>query len=105
MVNRLRLFDTTNHYINFFEEIISRSEIIGDINRAEYGLKEAREIKKILDNNSILSNLHLKKIHSQFSNMTRGVEYFDEYEMEKRRRLLGSEILLAKMDLEKHIKW
>lgn len=105
MVDRARLFDTTSNYMTLFEEIISKSEIIGDVNRAAYGLKEAREIQYLLNNNPTLSNRQLKQIHSQLTNMTRGVEYFDDYEMEKKRRELGSEIHFIKKDLEKHIKW
>lgn len=105
MVDQKRLSGVISHFVTLFEEIISKSEIKGDVDRAKYGLKEAREIQNLFDNNPYVSNSQLKQIHSKLTNMTRGVEYFDQYEMEKRRRELGNEIYFVKKDIEKKIKW
>ena len=105
MVNKTKVFDIISRHVSFFEKIISKSEIVGDRNRAGYGLKEVKAIQFILDSNPVLSNCHLKQIHNRLTNMTRGVEYFDEYENEKKRRELGKEVYFVKQELEKYTKW
>lgn len=65
----------------FFHCVIEESKNEADIDSASYGLSKVESIKSILDKYAKEpQNRLLKQIDAGFISVTRGVEYFNDYE-------------------------
>ena len=87
---------------DFFIEVKGSSQNKGDIERAEYGLSVVKflwDVLKKYEKNP--RNKLLKQIDAGFVSMTRGVEFFTEYETNKR----FYELLGGIPEIKSHIKW
>lgn len=94
--NAIRIFES------FFEEVKESSHYEGDIERANYGLSKVKflwsALKKYEKNPQ---NKTLKQIDAGFVSMTRGVEFFADYETNKKFYQLFDKI----PEIKTHIKW
>lgn len=87
---------------SFFKEVQECSQNEGDIERAEYGLLKVKFLWNVLkkyDQNP--QNKLLKQLDAGFVSVTRGVEFFTDYQTNKKFYNLFKEI----SDIKSNIKW
>ena len=101
MVNINQIAKALSQFEGLFKEIKEQSKYKGDIERATYGLSKVKflydTLKKYEKNPQ---NKLLKQIDAGFVSLTRGVEYFSDYETNKRFYELFNSI----PDIKSHIK-
>ena len=89
-----------------FEELFLRvkndSENSSDVHGASYGLSKVKFVRDLLDKyEKCPEDKFLKQVDSGFVSITRGVEGFGDYEINKKFYSLFNEI----PDIKSHIKW
>jgi hypothetical protein len=85
MVNIDQMYKVLIQFECLFKEVIEQSKNEGDINRATYGLSKVNFIRHTLNKyEENRQNKLLKQIDAGFVSITRGVEYFDDYETNKK---------------------
>ena len=90
----------------FYKEVQDSSKEGWDLEKAQYAQKETQVLINLIDKNpGGLKNKDLKRLHSGFMNLTRGVECFMDYEIEKKHREVSKGIYDIQQDLEANIKW
>jgi phage gp46-like protein len=106
MVNKSSIIALAKQYKHLYTCVLMESTSAGDKERANYGLKQANALLNIIElKNEVLTNVQLKQIHNLFTNITRGVEYFEDNETEQKDRELGSKLYALKQEIDSHIKW
>ncbi|MFA0964008.1 hypothetical protein AB9P05_19530 [Roseivirga sp. BDSF3-8] len=86
----------------FFSYIKNNSKIDMDVENALFGLSTTKSIKTLIEKyKKKPENRVLKKIDAGLVSATRGVEYFENYNDNKRFR----EICAGIPSLKEHIKW
>ena len=77
-----------------------------DKESASYGLEKLQFIRELIDRyNKKSANVLLKRMHSAFSSITRGLEGFVDYDTDQLFRKKCEGITKIVNDLEEHIKW
>lgn len=93
----------------FFEETIKNPFGIDNTSYgagAEYGLKSVKSMRLTIGKyGKKPQNKLLKQLHAGFTSVTRGVEGFNDYELDQKFRKTRDGIYHIKEDLEQHIKW
>lgn len=106
MVSKSSIIELAKEYIGFYTSVINDSNLPGDIERARYGLKEARHLCDTVEKSEKeLDNTQLKTIHIIFSNLVRGVEYFQDDQTEAKHNQLGDKLYHIKEKISTGIKW
>jgi hypothetical protein len=78
-----QLRNIAGEYLSFYTSIVTGSTIKGDIDAASYGLDQIKILSTILEKSEIssLTIQDVRTINSLAANLTRGVEYFRDYEI------------------------
>ena len=73
---------------------------------ADYGLKSVKNMKSTVEKYRKSSqNKLLKQLDAGFTSVSRGVEGFNDYDLDQEFRDICVGIYFIKEDLEQHIKW
>jgi hypothetical protein len=109
MVNLERIERKLLELESFFEEVIKNPSNVDNTSYgagADYGLKSVKNMKSTVEKyRKNPQNKLLKQLDAGFTSVSRGVEGFNDYELDKKFRGICREIYWIKEDLEKHIKW
>ena len=85
MVDKRQISNSIVIFENFFKDVKESSQNKGDIERAEYGLSKVKFLWEILKKYKKNPEMKLlKQIDAGFISMTRGVEFFANYETNKK---------------------
>ena len=94
---------------SFFEEVLNNPSNMDNSSYgagADYGLKSVKNMKSTIEKyKKKPQNKLLKQLDAGFTSVTRGVEGFNDYDLDRRFRETCKGIYWIKEDLEKHIKW
>lgn len=102
MVDIKKLENSLLELENFFHSVREHSEIDIDVESAIYGLLTVSSIKTSLEKyKKKPENKLLKQIDAGLVSATRGVEYFEKYDDNKRFREICGNI----PSIKDHIKW
>lgn len=93
----------------FFEEAIENPSNADNSSYgagADYGLNSIKNMKSAVEKyRKSPQNKFLKQLDAGFTSVSRGVEGFNNYELDQRFRKTCVGIYQIKEDLEQHIKW
>lgn len=102
MVDTNQIANAISIFELFFKEVKSSSKESADVEKAEYGLSKVKFLWDVLKKyEKKPQNRLLKKIDAGFVSVTRGVEFFTDYETNKRFYELSNFI----PELKSYIKW
>lgn len=102
MVDIAQIKKAIFQFESFFKEIKESSQNEGDIERATYGLSKVKFLQEVVKKYEKESqNKLLKQIDAGFVSIIRGVEFFEDYETNKKFYELSDSI----PEIKSHIKW
>lgn len=85
MVDKRQISNSITIFEKFFKDVKKNSQNKGDIERAEYGLSKVKFLWEVLKKYKKNPQMKLlKQIDAGFISMTRGVEFFADYETNKK---------------------
>lgn len=109
MVNIVKIEKKIEEIEVFFQEVVSNPNNIDTTSSgagAEYGLDCIVNMKKALTSyKKSPSNMHLKTVYYGFTAISRGVESFNDYDLEMRFREVLKGVYSLQEDLQQSIKW
>ena len=92
----VRLFE------KFFEEINENLQNVGDVERVIYGLMKVKFLWEVIRKyEKEPKNQLLKQIDASFMYLTRGIEFFEDFETNKKFYKLSESI----PEIKSYIKW
>jgi ribonuclease HI len=105
MVTRSQILGILAEYVDLYEGILSTSNNRGDLEAARYGLQEAKEmIDLVRVNDETLNRRTLNQLNGQLMNLSRGVEGFEDYESQSKKRELGTRLYFIQEDILVQLK-
>lgn len=105
MVDKSHLVDLVTEYFNFYSHVVKLSKLAGDKERATYGVEVAGHLLAFLEKKDSFKNQDLKLIHGSLADLTRGVEYFEDFETQLKMDELGKKLYPVERALATAIKW
>ncbi|WP_340201822.1 hypothetical protein [Ascidiimonas sp. W6] len=92
--------------IDFYTEVYETSESTIDKKSALKGINGVQSIQKeILKYEKKQQKKHLKVIYNQLSNLSRGIEFFENFETNEQHNALGIHIYTMQEKIEKELNW
>lgn len=91
---------------DFYSHILERSNDTQDKKSSLTGLKTLESIDQhIKKYETKKEKKHLQYIHSLLATLSRGIEFFNDFETNERHNQLGIHIYTLRKEIEKELNW
>ncbi|XLS30558.1 hypothetical protein ACJD0Z_06965 [Flavobacteriaceae bacterium M23B6Z8] len=95
-----------NELKDFYSDTLENSDNTYDKESASTGLKTLESIDRFIKKyETKKEKKHLKRIHSLLATLSRGIEFFNDFETNERHNELGIHVYTLREEIEKELNW